>query len=214
MRILPELGLAAFLLSMPRHSAIYGLEFQTSSTSKPPTSWSGCPIEGPLLPRPTDLSKSPHIEAATDNLKQALDSAISGKIKAGYDVENTSFSIALVSPNSGISEGNTKSILWQYHHLGKVNVNGTKKLDGDSQYLIGSISKLISDLMLLKSGLNLEDTITTYLPELKNESSLIRWENITLAALSDHLAGIPPNIRTIHPFINTTPLHLLRSFFR
>ncbi|KAL2009015.1 hypothetical protein VTN00DRAFT_7209 [Thermoascus crustaceus] len=207
MRILPELGLAAFLISMPRQSAVYGLEYQTSSTPKTPASWSGCPIEGSLLPRPTDLSKSQHIKAATDNLKQALDSAISGKIKAGWDVENTTFSIALVSPNSGISEGNTKSIIWEYHHLSEANVNGTKKLNGDSQYLIGSISKLISDLMLLESGLNLEDTITTYLPELKNERSLIRWENITLAALSDHLAGIPPNIPGSFELYSLRPLY-------
>lgn len=35
-----------------------------------------------------------------------------------------------------VGTSRTKSILWEYHHLSGANVNGIKKLDGHSQYLI------------------------------------------------------------------------------
>ena len=55
-------------------------------------------MNGPLLPRPTQLDRSKVIHEATENLTKSLDSAIEKKIKAGFNVDNTSFSIALVSP--------------------------------------------------------------------------------------------------------------------
>ena len=78
-------------------------------------------------------------------------------------------------------------------------MNGTKKLDRDSQYLIGSVSKVISDALLLKSGLNLDDPIIKYIPTLNNGSSVIDWNNITLRALASQLSGMPPNCTLLHP---------------
>jgi len=147
------------------------------------------------LPRPTDLSHSQIIQDATANLTQALDSAISGTTKAGFEVSNTSFSIALVSPFDKASNEFNDNIIWSYHHLGKNNVQGTKHIDDDSQYLIGSVSKVFSDLLLLKSDINLGDPITKYLPGLDKDGSHIQWNNITFSALSNHLAGIPSNLR-------------------
>ncbi|PGH12652.1 hypothetical protein AJ79_04150 [Helicocarpus griseus UAMH5409] len=169
---------------------------QQATPAVPPTpipSYSGCPVDGPVLPRPTNLSKSKHIRAVTENLSTALDSAIDGEAKAGWDVKNASFSLAFVSPHDDEFGAEGGQPLWEYHHLAEGNTKGTKSLNGDSQYLIGSISKLFSNLILLKSGLNLEDSVTKYLPELKNDSSPVRWENITLASLGEHLSGIPPN---------------------
>ncbi|OJD21749.1 hypothetical protein ACJ73_06911 [Blastomyces percursus] len=42
-------------------------------------------------------------------------------------------------------------------------------------------------------GVHLEDPITKYLPELKSQSSPVRWGNVTLASFGKHLSGIPPN---------------------
>jgi len=64
----------------------------------PLSSWSGCPVNGPLLPRPVQLDRSQILHEATENLIKSLDSAIKNNIKAGSDVDNTSFSIAFVSP--------------------------------------------------------------------------------------------------------------------
>lgn len=166
-----------------------------SPTRVPLPSWSGCPVNGPLLPRPTDLDRSQAIQEATENLAKALDSAMQKNIKAGFDVDNTSFSIALVSPHQKNANDEKNGILWSYHHLGRNNFRGTKHLNEESQYLIGSISKVFSDLLLLKSDVDLDDPITKYLPDLQKEGSPIQWSNITLSALSNHQAGIPSNLR-------------------
>jgi CubicO group peptidase (beta-lactamase class C family) len=89
-----------------------------------------------------------------------------------------------------LSDPSPQSPLWEYHHLATNNTNSTKRVDGDSQYLIGSVSKVFTDLLLLKSGLNMDDPVTKYLPELEGES-VIQWEDVTLGALGDHLSGMP-----------------------
>jgi len=146
-----------------------------------------CPPDGPLLPRPTSLHTSPLISSASQNLKSTLDKAVTGKLTVPWLVPNISFSIAVVS----LDTPNPSSPLWEYHHLATANTRGTKHVDGDSQYLIGSISKMITDLLLLKVGLPLDDPITKYLPELLSPDSPIRWDEITLGSLGDHLSGMP-----------------------
>lgn len=149
-------------------------------------SWSGCPPSGPFLPRPTNLHNSSIIHNATSAFDKSLQSALNGSISPGFSVANTSFSLGLVSLDS-------PKPLWSYHYRGSANINGTATIDNDTQYLIGSISKLITDLLVLRTGIDLDTPITNYLPSLANETSVIKWEEVTLAALADHLAGIPPN---------------------
>ncbi|EFR01825.1 beta-lactamase [Nannizzia gypsea CBS 118893] len=180
-----------------------------AAAAAPSVSSPGCVPSGALLPRPTDLGQSQYIKDATKSLSQSLDDAVSGKIKAGWDVANTSFSVALVSPNGGDPR---TGILWEYHHLGEKNVNGTKHLDGDSQYLIGSVSKVFSDLLLLKSNVDLHDPVAKYLSQLKNESSPIDWGNISLLSLSEHLSGTPANTIGALQFYFLQPLYLALGF--
>lgn len=56
-----------------------------------------CPPDGPLLPRPTTLTSQTAFKAAGTQLSHILDSAIKEKIEAGFPVENTSFSISIMS---------------------------------------------------------------------------------------------------------------------
>ncbi|KAK3349631.1 beta-lactamase/transpeptidase-like protein [Lasiosphaeria hispida] len=148
-----------------------------------------CHPEGPILPRPHNLTQAKTFQAALSNLTDSLDAAFTSKIRGGWDIRNVSLSIGLV----GLEQTEPTIPLWEYHHLASGNVNGTKTLDRHSQYLIGSVSKVISDAILLRSGVDLDDPITKYLLSLANESSLVSWENITLRQLSSQLAGIPPN---------------------
>lgn len=148
--------------------------------------YTGCPPDGPLLPRPLHISSSSLVQNATAELQTTIDQALAGKIRAGWVVENASFSIGLISADD-------PAPIWEYHHRASANVNGTGKVDGDTQYLVGSISKLITTLLALRTEVDLETPVTQYLPRLSNESSIISWDNITLAALADHLSGIPPN---------------------
>ncbi|GBF61003.1 beta-lactamase-like protein [Trichophyton mentagrophytes] len=169
----------------------------------------GCVPSGALLPHPTELSQSQHIKNATERLSRSLDDAVSGRIKAGWDVANTSFSVSIVSPNGGNPR---TGILWEYHHLAEKNAKGTKHLDSDSQYLIGSVSKIFSDLLLLKSDMDLQDPITKYLPQLKNASSPFDWDNISLLSLSEHISGIPANTIGALQFYFLEPLYLALGF--
>jgi hypothetical protein len=156
-----------------------------------------CPPDGPLLPRPTTLSTSPIFAKTASSLTSTLDSAISGNLPIPWSLPNVSFSIAVVSLDTSNPTSPT-SPQWEYHHLATNNVNGTKKVDGDSQYLIGSISKVFTDLLLLKSGLDMHDPVTNYLPELKG-GSVIQWEDVTLGALGDHLSGMPGSCELVLP---------------
>jgi CubicO group peptidase (beta-lactamase class C family) len=156
-----------------------------------------CHPEGPIVPRPEHVAKSKSFQAALKKLTGTLDDATSGKIKPGWDTSNVSMSVSVVS----LDQEASNVPLWEYHHLASGNVNGTKAINRNSQYLIGSVSKIISDAILLRSDLNIDDPITKYLPKLSNSSSLIQWDNITLRALASHLSGIPPNCQTPHPII-------------
>ncbi|KAJ0421932.1 beta-lactamase/transpeptidase-like protein [Aspergillus carlsbadensis] len=155
--------------------------------------YKGCPPDGPLLPRPTDLAKSKNVQDVAKGLSAKLDSAVKGEIEAGWIVENVSFSLALVSPYGPLGSDGNAVPFWEYHHRGKNNEQGATTLNGDTQYLIGSVSKVFSDLMLLRSGIDLQAPVTDFLPQLSSPRSKIHWEDITLEMLADHLAGIPPN---------------------
>lgn len=146
-----------------------------------------CHPESPLVPRPY---LTPSLLAnATDRLAELFDSAISGEINAGWPVENTSFSVALASTDP---DGASGVPLWEYHHLSENNPAGTKHLDRDSQYLIGSITKAVSAYILLVSGVDIDAPVTSYLPELAGESE-ISWGDVSLRMLASHLAGVPTN---------------------
>jgi len=157
----------------------------------PKTAWGilSCRPEGPVVPLPRNLSGSGAFNRVSADLTAALDQAVKGEIKAGWPVKNVSFSLGLVS----LGQEDAGVPLWEYHHLSPANVNGTKKADRDSQYLIGSVSKVFTDAIVLKSGIALDDPITKWVPQLNNASALISWNNITIRALMSHLAGIPPN---------------------
>lgn len=148
-----------------------------------------CRPEGPVVPRPASLSTSPGFLSAARNLSDNLSRALNGTIQAGFPTDNVSFSVAVVS----LAQGDPAIPLWEYHHLSAANINGTVELDRDSQYLIGSVSKLLTDAIVLKSGLSFDDSIIKYLPELAGSGSLVRWESISLGSLASQLSGIPPN---------------------
>lgn len=150
-----------------------------------------CRPEGRIFPRPRNLNRSEAFRTALASFTATLDAAFNGEIHASWDARNVSLSMALV----GLDQVDASIPLWEYHHLGSGNVNGTKSLDRHSQYLIGSVSKVISDAILLRSGVNMDDAVTKYLPSLNNNSSLIDWNNISLRALGGQLAGIPANCK-------------------
>jgi hypothetical protein len=99
-----------------------------------------CHPEGPPVPRPRNLKQSKTLQDALSGISKIFDDALAGKINAGFDIHNISFSIGLTSHDQPPSD----PLVWEYHHLSPSNVNGTKSIDRHSQYLIGSISKVIT----------------------------------------------------------------------
>jgi CubicO group peptidase (beta-lactamase class C family) len=153
-----------------------------------------CRPKGVIFPRPRNLEQSETFQNALDALTTTLDAAFNGDIRAGWDIRNVSLSMALV----GLDQTESSTPLWEYHHLASGNVNGTKSLNKHSQYLIGSVSKVITDAILIRTGVNIDDPVIKYLPVLNNDTALIDWKNITLRALGGHLAGIAPNCKFPH----------------
>ena len=150
-----------------------------------------CRPEGPVVPKPviSRLKSSSALTSAADNLTSILEDAISGSINAGWETSNVSFSLALVSAD----QEDPGVPIWEYHHLAEANTNGTTDLGRDSQYLIGSVTKVISDYVLLQTGIDLDAPVTEYLPKLAEGGSKIQWEDVTLRKLAEHLSGAPTN---------------------
>ena len=151
-----------------------------------------CYPAGPLVPRPTNLSTSPILAEATQNLTDIYDRAVAGEFEIAWPAENVSFSVAVVSFDQ--EEANVP--IWEYHHLAEGNTNGTTALDRNSQWLIGSITKVFTDYVMLKSGIDIDKPVVEYLPELGNTSSLNPWADITLRMLGSHMAGVTADCKS------------------
>jgi hypothetical protein len=68
-------------------------------------------------------------------VKDALDQLVAGKLSADFSTANISFSIGLVALDN-------PNPFWKYHWVATNNVQGTRSSDGDSQFMVGSISKV------------------------------------------------------------------------
>lgn len=170
-----------------------------------------CRPAGPVVPRPSGLANSKVVQSTLDTLTKTYQQVVDGEINGGWDLTNSSFSIGVVS----LDQPDPATPLWEFHHLSPANVRGTKDIDKDSQYLIGSISKTFTDLILLKSGVNPDTPVQELLPAL--EGGRISWGDITLRDLGNHMAGIPPNCECSFGNCGATLMRLipwLTTFYR
>jgi actin-related protein 6 len=129
------------------------------------------------------------LKSAGASLTRTLDDAVKGFIKAGWPVENVSFSLAVVS----MHQNDPGVPIWEYHHRAEKNERGVKNVTRDSQYLVGSVSKVISDYILLKSGVDIDRPVTDFIPKLNSSKSKVHWKDITLRMLASQLSGAPTN---------------------
>ncbi|RYP68738.1 hypothetical protein DL771_006468 [Monosporascus sp. 5C6A] len=162
-----------------------------AASSSPSLKSLECRPPGPVVPKPRDVTSHPAFLTAADKLTSTLNAAVNGTLNPGFDVRNVSFSLGVV-----VWDQDDKAVPgWEFHHLASGNNRGTRNVTRDSQYLIGSISKVISDYILLRSGVDPDAKVTEFLPELAegSEESRIAWEEISLRMLANHMAAIPPN---------------------
>lgn len=160
-----------------------------------------CPPLGPVYELPRNLSVDASIRLAAQNLTSTLDKLLeNGNASTlGFAPNTTSFSIGLFSAHE-------TDYLFQYHFTASIlNASSTTKVDENTVYRIGSISKLVTVLALLlqEHKVHFDDPVTKYIPELARYSeqndeddddyddiATTKWSQITVGALASHLAGI------------------------
>lgn len=166
-------------------------------------SFSPCPLLGSAYPPPTSLSSAPVIQAALSNITNAFNSFVETGISpnGAYPANSTAFSVGVFSTND-----NSSDPFWQYHYTSPQVVNSTEgvtKVDENSIYRIGSITKLFSTYaFLVEAGDGYwEQPITKYIPEIAAASKgdpkegdrdveRFRWQDITMAQLAGQTSGL------------------------
>ena len=158
-----------------------------------------CPLYGPLLPRPKNLLVDPGIQYAAYLLNDIFPQYIDNEPRIGPD--RFSYSVQVFS-------GSEDYPLWQHHwtapNLAAMNsstTTGTRKIDGDTVYRIGSVTKIFTVLTFLATvgdGV-MNDPITKYLPDIeklaRNTSTVPGifkpdWDEITVGSLATQMSGL------------------------
>ncbi|UZP36779.1 hypothetical protein NXS19_004595 [Fusarium pseudograminearum] len=147
-----------------------------------------CPILGPVLPSGFDLSKFKVIQEAKSSFPAIIESLLSS---GTINETHTSFAINVFSTA-------TNESLYSYYHAAEAldDTLSTGKLDDDTIFRVGSVSKLYTAYALLaNSGFDVVNLpVTMILPELAGNNrseptEKIIWEDVTIGALLSHQAG-------------------------
>ena len=147
-----------------------------------------CPPLGPALPAPLAPSTNSDVQAAVDTLKQAINSLTP-------NFNHTAVSIGMISLHEDTP-------IVDIHFTPPVlDPRGAQKIDANTVYRIGSVSKVFTVLAALKlTGVSMDDPVTKYLPKLRslksqqetnNDITTVEWDKVTLKALASHMGGIP-----------------------
>ncbi|KAH6850499.1 beta-lactamase/transpeptidase-like protein [Chaetomium sp. MPI-CAGE-AT-0009] len=153
-----------------------------------------CPLYGPLLPRPTNLLKSPVIAGVA----QTLDDVFFKNIDNDTSTGSQYFSYA-VEVFTGSEDLPLWSRYWTAPNLNTFNSSSVTKVDTNTVFRIGSVTKIFTVLTFLATvGDGIwNDPITKHLPEIaeiaENASSspifTPDWESITIGSLANALLG-------------------------
>ncbi|KAK4954070.1 hypothetical protein LTR66_013596 [Elasticomyces elasticus] len=144
-----------------------------------------CSQPSPAFPLPVYSKHQPTLLDALQKIQNEVESIVADKT---YDT--TAFSIEVTS---------SKQTLWSSFHTAKdrdASRLGAEEVNGDSAYRIASVTKTFTTLGVLQQHtaghLNLDDSVDTYLSELKGpQSGSIPWKDITLRSLASQLSGLP-----------------------
>ncbi|KAF2187150.1 beta-lactamase/transpeptidase-like protein [Zopfia rhizophila CBS 207.26] len=181
-------------------SAIYLLSTLPSAASL-------CPIYGPVYPPPKNVKSSNLIKDALQNLTESLN--------AGFATGNSSHGPVVSSGANAIQifslDDEDDKPLFEYYHDGTTlsNSTGVRKVDGDSIFLIGSVSKLVTVYMFLAELGDgyWDDPVSKHIPELKNRTKshenpidFTAWDQVTLGALAGQVGGVTRDLVDLGAF--------------
>ena len=149
-----------------------------------------CPLLGPAFPSYVDNGNSDIFKKAVDSFPKAID----GLLTSGV-VSNTTSSIVI-----DVFSTHTGKTLYNYTRIAPQlpsDALTAGKLDLDTIYRTGSVSKLFTVYaLLIKGGFAVfEDPVTKWVPELKasrteaDRVTKIFWEDITVGALASQMGG-------------------------
>lgn len=152
-----------------------------------------CLYDGPAYPKPTALASHPTIEAAAANLTATFADLLANE--TSVVVANNSWSLEAFSVHD-------EQPLWTNYHtalnLDAVNSSGTREVDGNSVYRLGSLTKIFTVLTwFVEAGDEYwYAPITRFVPELQGLEGgdpvrFVEWEEVTVGALAGQMAGIP-----------------------
>jgi CubicO group peptidase (beta-lactamase class C family) len=146
-----------------------------------------CPPLGAVLPAPKHLSKSDVFTKATK--------------LAGDVFSNLTSQIKGSAISVGVKSIHESKQLLDLHFTPEVrDKKSVDKIDGQTVYRVGSITKVFTVLAALQqAGVDMEAPVTKYLPQLKgmvesqevnNDITTFRWDSITVGSLASHLSGL------------------------
>jgi len=155
-----------------------------------------CFTPSPSFPKP-DLTRSFIQRAGIEKNLNVLIQGILNDPDKLWSKETTSFAVQITGD---------KESLWESYYTAPILGDGsTKNVTGDTVFRIASISKSFTVYsLLLENGINLDDSISKYLPELlvpiwkepnyqdpkHRIQTLVDWKDITIRALASQLSGV------------------------
>lgn len=176
-----------------------------------------CPLYGPIFPRAANLLQSPAMQLTA----YTLDDLFSKYIDNANSTGSQQFSYA-VEVFSGSEDRSLWSRYWTAPNLKTLNSTGVTKVDTNTVFRIGSITKVYTVLTFLATvGDGIwNDPVTKYIPEFQELADKNReegggsmfepdWEEITVGSLASQTSGI---MRDCMSPTNPLPLYLCLSF--
>ncbi|KAI0144405.1 beta-lactamase/transpeptidase-like protein [Xylariaceae sp. FL1272] len=156
-----------------------------------------CPLYGLGYPKPTDLANSEGIQKAA----ASLDSVFAQHIDNANNTNSDHFSYSVQ-----VFSATEQQPLWSHHwtasSLATMNTTGVKKIDGDTVYRVGSLTKVLSMLTFLAEvgDAAWNEPITKFVPEIADmvangsdySHSLTTpdWGSITIGSLASQISGL------------------------
>ncbi|KAF3388520.1 Beta-lactamase-like protein [Penicillium rolfsii] len=155
-----------------------------------------CPLLGPIYPPPTNLSNDPTFAIAAQNITSILN-----QVTRNGSLSTSSISVQIFDATQ------TGSLLTFAYTADNINTTlGVSKVDQDTVFRVGSVSKLWTMvLFLVEEGLwPFQEPVARFIPELaraagelqwhprKGSNSIddVDWGHVSMGELASHLAGI------------------------
>lgn len=155
-----------------------------------------CPLLGPVFPIPAHLPSDQAFISACNDISMSLNQA--------FNSEN----LSSVSISLQIFDSSHDAPLFRFSHTSDFidTTLGVGRVDEDTVFRIGSLSKVWTVLLILIEGglASFQDKIANYIPELRaavfdlhhnatkreDQIDFVQWDEVTVGELASQLAGI------------------------